>query len=238
MTLEALVRVLAISWLVSAGSGMEDYLSSNYAAFTQGTAGIILTAFCLTALGNLVETIITRFRQDAEQDPLTGLLNRRGLERAATSFNPRHRPVSVVQCDLDHFKRINDSYGHATGDQALQMVAALIQDLAPANSAVARFGGEEFVLLLDDTTLNQAGMLAHRMRLALGGLAWKHLGIEGQVTASFGVAQWSQSDHALADALARADVALYLAKDAGRNLVFLESWRPFQPSLPRVVQSA
>lgn len=238
MTLEAVIRVIAISWLVMAGSGPEDYFASGYAVFTQATAGVIVTVFCLTAMANLIETVMVRFKRDAEHDPLTGLLNRRGLDRAAEKFDPRNRPVSVIQCDLDHFKRINDTYGHAAGDLVLQRVAELLLELAPPESALCRFGGEEFVLLLDDTRLNEAGMLAHRMRMALGGVSWQQLGVEGQVTASFGVAQWSESDHALADAIGRADTALYLAKEGGRNEVFLESRRPFRPAAPRMVRRA
>ena len=238
MTLEALIRVVAISWLISEGSGPEDYFTSNYAVFAQGTAGIIVTAFCLVAMGNVVETIVAKFRRDAEQDPLTGLLNRRGLDRAAIAFSPHKRPVSVIQCDLDHFKHINDSYGHATGDLVLQRVAELILQLVPANAAVSRFGGEEFVVLLDNMRLSDAGMLAHRLRMALGGFQWQQLGMEGQVTASFGVAQWSASDHGLANALGRADAALYLAKEGGRNQVFLESRRPFEAPPPRIVRSS
>jgi PleD family two-component response regulator len=81
-------------------------------------------------------------------------------------------------------------------------------------------------------------MLAHRVRLAFGGGNWHLLGISDQVTASFGVAQWSRSDHALADALTRADAALYLAKGAGRNQVYLESRRPYEAPDLRVAQSA
>jgi hypothetical protein len=94
MTLEALIRVVAISWLISAGSGPEDYFTSSYATLAQGTAGIIVTAFCLIAMGNVLEAIFDGFRRDAEQDPLTGLLNRRGLDRAAARFSPARLPVT------------------------------------------------------------------------------------------------------------------------------------------------
>jgi len=238
MTLECLVRVAAISLLVSAGSGPDAYFASPYAALAQASAGIVVAAFSLAGLGNIVQTVVEGFRRDAEQDALTGLLNRRGLDRAGAHFDPRRQTVSVIQCDLDNFKRINDTYGHAAGDQVLKRVAALLLDLAPANAAAARLGGEEFVLLLGDMRLAEAGMLAHRIRMALGGLGWHEIGVDGQVTASFGVAQWSQGDHAFADALSRADAALYVAKAEGRNRVYLESRRAFQMPAPRVVRSA
>lgn len=237
MTLEALIRVLAISWLVTAGSGPEDYFASSYAVFAQGTAGLIVTVFCLVAMGNLIERVLIGFRSDAEHDPLTGLLNRRGLDRAAIRLDPNKFPVTVIQCDLDYFKDINDTHGHAIGDLVLQRVAKLIVQLVPSNAAVCRFGGEEFVIVLDDTRLNDGGMLAHRLRLALGGVQWQELGVERQLTASFGVAQWSPSDHALTDALGRADAALYMAKEGGRNQVFLETHRPFRPQSPRVTRT-
>ena len=238
IALESLVRVVAIGWLVTAGSGPEAFFTSPYAAFAQATAGILVAVFGLVALGNIVQTIVDGFRRDAERDPLTGLLNRRGLDRAGAGYDPQKGAVSVIQCDLDHFKRINDTYGHAAGDQVLQRVAALILDIVPADAAVARFGGEEFVVLLGNMRLADAGMLAHRMRMALGNLAWHEIGMAEQLTASFGVAQWSPSDYALADALGRADAALYLAKAEGRNQVYLESRRPFAVPAPRVVRSA
>jgi diguanylate cyclase (GGDEF)-like protein len=119
----------------------------------------------------------------------------------------------------------------------LQRVATLIVQLAPPGSAVCRFGGEEFVLLLDDTRLSDAELLAHRLRLTVAALQWQQLGVQGQLTASFGVAQWSPGDHALADALGRADAALYRAKESGRNQVFLETHRSIPPSPPKALRS-
>lgn len=238
MTLDAVVRVGAITWLVAAGSGPEDYFASPYAMFAQSSAGVLVTLFCLVAMGNVIETLVASFRREADQDPLTGLLNRRGIDRAAAELDPAKRPVSVIHCDLDHFKRINDSYGHAAGDDVLRRVATSIGELSPRGAFVGRFGGEEFVILLDDMRLSDAGMLAHKLRLALATLDWQSHGMAEQVTASFGVAQWSPGDHALSDALNRADAALYLAKQAGRNQVFLESRKELKAPPPRLVKSA
>ncbi|RYE10854.1 MAG: GGDEF domain-containing protein [Hyphomicrobiales bacterium] len=238
MTLETVLRVMAVGWLVGPGSGPEDYFASDYAMIAQGTAGLIVTVFCLVAMGNVIETIVASFRREADQDPLTGLLNRRGIDRAAALLDPDRRPVSVIHCDLDHFKRINDGYGHAAGDEVLRGIAACIAGIVPAGGAVGRFGGEEFVILLDDMRLVEAGVLAHRLRLALANCNWQSLGIDEQLTASFGVAQWSSGDHALSDALNRADAALYLSKDGGRNQVYLESRKVDEPAALRLVRSA
>jgi diguanylate cyclase (GGDEF)-like protein len=205
---------------------------------TQGTAGFFVAALGLIALANIFHGKMEAARNESERDPLTGLLNRRGLDRIAARLDPRRTKVSVIQCDLDVFKRINDTYGHTVGDKVLQRVAELLSSALPPKAVASRFGGEEFVILVQDMGLSEAGMLAHRMRLAFGGVNWQVLGISDQVTASFGVALWSQGDHALGEALTRADGALYLAKSAGRNQVYLESRLPYDVPGPKLVRSA
>lgn len=153
-------------------------------------------------------------------DPLTGAGNRRHLdERFVLEVDRAQRydkQLSVVIADLDHFKAINDTYGHNAGDEVLKAVAAVIRGSMRATDIMARFGGEEFVLLLPETGRVGAELLAERIRRALelqpvGGLAQP-------VTASFGVAIARASESAK-DVLKRADEALYQAKHAGRNRV-------------------
>jgi len=235
---ETMVRVLALSWLVTAGSGPEAFFQSDYALAMQASAGIIVSAFALTALAGIVHAALEDLRRDAERDPLTGLLNRRGLDRVAAALHRDDGDFSVVEGDLDNFKGINDTHGHGVGDLVLQRTAELFAALAPKGAIVSRFGGEEFVLLLPGLKLAEAGLVAHRLRLALAGQDWRALGLDRQLTGSFGAAQWTRGDHALGDALARADAALYLAKAAGRNQVFLESRRRFEPPAPQVLRSA
>ena len=151
-------------------------------------------------------------------DPLTGAGNRRHLdERFLLEVDRAQRydkQLSVVIADLDHFKAINDSFGHNVGDEVLKAVAAVIRSNMRTTDFMARFGGEEFVLLLPETGRVGAELLAERIRRALE--LEPVAGLKQPVTASFGVATAQPSESAK-DVLKRADDALYRAKNAGRN---------------------
>ena len=153
------------------------------------------------------------------EDPLTGLANRRALEEnlpRAVSFARRWKhPLSVVMADLDHFKTVNDRYGHLAGDQVLVSFSQLLKNACRVEDIVARFGGEEFVLLLPNTSLQQAAKLAERLRLDTTEAT---MPIPVPITSSFGVTCFEAYD--TEDSLiARADRALYQAKANGRNCV-------------------
>jgi diguanylate cyclase (GGDEF)-like protein len=214
---ELLVRNAVFVFLGTTG-GLETFVSSPYAFVMNVGAmfgGIIMA---LTALAAVTVNVILRYREAAERDALTGLLNRRGFERATGWTNKAK--LAVVTCDIDYFKRINDTLGHATGDTVLQGVAALLRNTLPKNAHIARFGGEEFVACIADCTLHDAYTLANASRLVLAGHDWSDLGISTQITASFGVDVSTANDHSIHDAIGRADTALYQAKRAGRNQVF------------------
>ncbi|KAA5606159.1 diguanylate cyclase [Roseospira marina] len=159
----------------------------------------------------------------AGEDPLTGSINRRRFMDAAGSELTRatrhRRPVSVALFDIDHFKAINDTRGHAAGDAALVALARLCREAVRASDLVARLGGEEFVVLLPETTLLHAVETAERLRAAIARLCVEHQGDTFSVTASVGVAQWAAPDESLDDLLRRSDDAMYRAKAGGRNRV-------------------
>lgn len=159
----------------------------------------------------------------ANTDSLTGLSNRQAfLHRAEKEFSRARRyarPLSAVMIDVDHFKAINDRYGHAVGDTVLRQVSAICQCNLRGSDLLGRIGGEEFVLLLPDTPLSNAIYVAERMREQL---AKTPIDIDGLVittTASFGVASISDNDINFNGVLERADVAMYHAKHDGRNKV-------------------
>jgi diguanylate cyclase (GGDEF)-like protein len=163
------------------------------------------------------------FEHDALIDPLTSLTNRRGLEQAmAIEFAVAARtqaPYSVLVLDVDNFKAFNDRYGHLAGDRALKTVAASLGGALRQIDCAARFGGEEFVALLPATDLNGAIALGERVREAVRAQGVQHPdGIGGVLTVSVGAAcaQPGESAEAL---LARADTALYWAKNQGRDRV-------------------
>ncbi len=162
--------------------------------------------------------------QQSIADPLTGLLNRRGLEQALDGELARCRrhgdDLTVAMFDLDHFKRINDDYGHAGGDAVLIRVGRFLSGSLRETDVVGRFGGEEFVLLLPHTGLDQSGPILERLCESLR----SHTGLFDQgtlrVTASIGITCTSgRRACSASDLLQEADVALYHAKDAGRDRV-------------------
>jgi diguanylate cyclase len=171
-------------------------------------------------LGTLIRRVQTEaWALISTKDPLTGLFNRRAMD----SFIAERRdaPVGsvVAICDIDHFKRVNDTYGHVAGDEVLRQVAGCLRDQVRAQDIIFRYGGEEFLIVFSDVDVTLDAALCERLRCAL---AEHEITIHGphtiRVTASFGVATLSDSGDFLS-AIVRADAALYRAKDAGRNRV-------------------
>jgi diguanylate cyclase (GGDEF)-like protein len=159
-------------------------------------------------------------------DDLTQLPNRRKFDSQFTVESARaqrnDQELVIVIFDIDHFKRVNDTYGHPAGDAVLQSVAKVVQTELRPGDLLARVGGEEFALLLPQTALAQGALIAERIRKALAGASISRDGRTIHVTASFGVAQVTASNAPFADTLERADAALYRAKHSGRNQVCCE----------------
>ncbi len=153
------------------------------------------------------------------EDPLTGLANRRALEEnmvRSMSFSRRwQHPLSIVMADIDYFKTVNDRFGHLTGDQVLVCFSQLLKSSSRVEDIVARFGGEEFILLLQNTGLERATQLAERLRIDTQEAI---LPIPTHITASFGVTLMLDEDTP-ESLMTRADRALYEAKESGRNAV-------------------
>jgi len=174
-----------------------------------------------------VEHINTQELIDAAlTDPLTGLHNRRGLEGRSEALHFRPGGAAVTQVwimvDIDHFKLVNDTYGHEAGDEVLKAVAEALRSTARVADIVARFGGEEFVLVLPDTSAEMAARIAERLRLAIEALSTDVDGQVIRVTASFGVAQRAAQESQL-EVLERADTALFSSKKDGRNRVTMSA---------------
>jgi len=170
----------------------------------------------------------TKLVEGALMDPLTGLHNRRHFEERLGSelaAAQRHgRPVSLLLCDVDHFKAINDEYGHLAGDEALKMVSFVLRGAVRKEDVLARYGGEEFVVVARETGLEGGQSLAERIRRAVekSRCAWHghDLGVTVSigVTVSVGIAEFVPG-RTERDLIAAADRALYLAKQGGRNRV-------------------
>ena len=153
----------------------------------------------------------------ALRDPLTGLLNRAGLEQAMGLMGTMGGVL--IYADLDHFKALNDKFGHPAGDSALVHVARLLGRAVRAHDSVARIGGEEFAIWLPAAPLERGRQVAERIRQAVVWAGWRWEGETRSITASFGVAAWPETCGNREDLAAQADAALYDAKRAGRDRV-------------------
>ncbi len=160
----------------------------------------------------------------ARTDALTGLLNRRGFETqmafAVALARRSSRPLSLITVDVDHFKRVNDTYGHEAGDEVLRRLARTLESRLRGSDVVARLGGEEFVALLPDTDLTGAQSIAQALVTAM---AEQQDPVVGTITVSAGVATMRGADDTGAAMLRRGDAALYEAKGQGRNRVCVEA---------------
>ncbi len=156
----------------------------------------------------------------ARNDPLTGLLTRRAFMDRVSSLD--HQEGVVIMVDIDHFKSFNDTHGHAVGDAALRRVARTLESCCRTDDLVARFGGEEFVIFLRETDMQNGSRVAERLRRQLMEKPIRHEGRLLPVSASFGVAGLDGHGN-LEKSMARADEALYAAKAKGRNKVCVAS---------------
>jgi diguanylate cyclase (GGDEF)-like protein len=215
----------------------------NAKAIAEGTrarklqaAVIAMTAVLaalLVALAVHQRRITRRMRTLAMTDELTGVPNRRAvLGRIVPLLQEEgHAPCSILVVDIDHFKSINDRFGHPIGDEALRMVTSKLGDALREPAFMGRLGGEEFVIVLPDTDLEAAVQTAERLREQVLAIDTRRLLNERQLTVSIGVTTSMTSSDTISSMLKRADSALYAAKYAGRNCVKSE------PALAETVNS-
>lgn len=162
-------------------------------------------------------------QHQALTDPLTGLSNRRQYELLFYRELGKHKrygtPLVLGMIDLDHFKRINDEHGHEFGDQVLKTVGEALREPLRSSDILGRFGGEEFILILPETNIEQASAIAERMRQALCSMAIVKDGETFRITATFAITEVCDTDQKISDIIRRADEALYQGKHAGRDRV-------------------
>jgi diguanylate cyclase len=168
---------------------------------------------------------LTRARQEVLTDPLTGLANRRGFEGALAKVmeevSQQPLEVAVLMIDIDHFKRVNDSYGHIFGDQVIRGVAQAIKSCVKGKDVAARYGGEEFAVILPNTGQRGAQAVAEQIRQAVERSRIRKANSQeavGNITVSVGFTLWQASEPITAS-IERADAALYVSKQEGRNRV-------------------
>lgn len=219
VVLDSVVRAVFFTFFTNSSEDFGDFATSLYNLEVTVTTITICMFFPFTALGASATAAIERHRRAAGTDELTGLLNRRGFRDTIDSrFGSGPFDGSIVLFDIDHFKQVNDTYGHPVGDRVIRILAREItRSIAPVGHA-ARFGGEEFVAFLPGVSSPAASTIADLIRASFASRDWRRDGLDTSVTISCGIA------HKLADddfdqTIQHADAALYSAKAAGRNRV-------------------
>ncbi len=222
--LYALVTFMCLSYGAYAILGIKNELAAAdliAAAILFASGGFVFTVTNLARITGHDILRIVELEKEAKFDPLTGILNRRYLDDGFESEFNRSRysdiPLSALMIDIDHFKDINDTYGHKVGDQALKHVSSILKEHCRASDSVVRYGGEEFLIVASGADMSAATILASRL---LAGMANTPLTVDDNtrlaISFSIGIASVKPSD-TVQTFLQRADEALYTAKRAGRN---------------------
>jgi diguanylate cyclase (GGDEF)-like protein len=189
----------------------------------------------------LVVELERELAQQARTDSLTGALNRRAMEEAAlreTSRSIRHgNPLCMIVLDIDHFKHINDTRGHAAGDAVLKALVAQTRSILRTNDVIARTGGEEFTILLPDTPAATGVVAAERVRSAIESLEVPFEPRPIRFTVSAGVAQFDPHQDGWEGMMRRADCAMYEAKAKGRNAVEADTSAGLRSGAPALIDS-
>lgn len=202
------------------GADPQAYIGTTYAMVSQSLGVVLSVATALLLLVMLLRDVLKDMTDKSETDLLSGLLNRRGFEERLKDV-AAHRyangmPVALVICDLDHFKSINDTYGHAIGDRVIAAFADTLRANAAAHHVLGRIGGEEFAAILPGSNLAAGRLFAETVRTAFSARTLDDLPLRS--TASFGVAEMAPGETAPAF-MVRTDAALYEAKRSGRDRV-------------------
>ena len=220
--LHYLAKPFAATLSGGAGRSSESYLGTDYAMISQTSGTVLGVAVALLLLAILIRDVMADFTRQSMTDKLSGLLNRRGfeayLDECMRNAAETGLPVSLVIGDLDRFKAVNDTYGHAAGDRVIVAFSRLLKDCITDPRSAARIGGEEFAILLAGSDLRTARLFAENVRSAFALQEIEQMSPQTRYTASFGIAQLTPGEAAF-EFQERADAALYAAKRKGRDRV-------------------
>lgn len=209
-------------FLIASGASGERFEDSYWLVVSISDA-LICAMTAVGVLAVIASDVMDGIRSDALIDTLSGLFNRRGFEPRALRAMARQtasKPAAIILSDLDHFKSINDVFGHSSGDLIIQRFSEVLREKAPGNAILGRLGGEEFAIMLPPGAAVAAHQLAEDIRAAFKQIASGIVSGEANPTASFGVAT-AKEDESLQALMERADRALYRAKGDGRDCVHL-----------------
>ncbi|WP_152599659.1 GGDEF domain-containing protein, partial [Hoeflea sp. BAL378] len=210
LTLTRIVRINLSGLDLSTHSAFK---SSHFASAMQTENAIFAIVIGLALFARYSAMLVTKLSRLAETDPLTGLLNRRAFEAKVPAMRAASAPLptGLIICDIDHFKQVNDTYGHDVGDAVLKTVARLLRNVAGEGSICARLGGEEFCILLPESNAEMTRLTAARLRVAIELQQMVSSGQKFGLTASFGYCELAPGDD-LRVAMANTDAAVYQAK--------------------------
>ncbi|MFG1172949.1 diguanylate cyclase domain-containing protein [Erwiniaceae bacterium CAU 1747] len=217
--------ILVASHVLNIQGENDLFRIDSLSAARLGVAAMTISPLIVSISIEFNKKLVARLTHRADYDLLTGALTRSGLSSHLQALlTSRNRPPgfsgALFLVDIDHFKNINDSWGHAAGDCVLAQTVQIIQQALPPDSLVCRMGGEEFLILLESTNEARAFLLANRLRNSIESNTIMHNGKDLSVTASIGISLLTISSvQALEEAINRADEQLYLAKKSGRNQV-------------------
>ena len=217
---DTVARAVYFFFHTDGSDNFSDFVNSAYNLAVHVTTITICMTFPFSALVASGVAALKRHRDAAELDPLTSLFNRRGFEAALGGLRGDGAlEGGVLVCDIDHFKQINDTLGHAAGDAVIAAVAEILRQVNDDDALIARFGGEEFVIFLPRRQMPEALTAGERVRQTVCEKDWRFFGLARTVTVSIGVDLVRKGESDPHAAIARADKALYAAKAAGRNCV-------------------
>ncbi|MCU0949262.1 MAG: GGDEF domain-containing protein, partial [Porphyrobacter sp.] len=215
--------------------------ASNFQAINVVIIGVLSVAMAMIMLAQAVQDNFREEQEAATIDPLSGLMMRRAFEAAVRAAvaraKPRGRPLSLIVADIDYFKAINDTHGHAVGDQVIASFGQLLANKIRPSDLAGRIGGEEFCVLAWNCQGHAAAALAERIRAAVREFRGRAGNVELTLSASFGVAQWHAGE-TFGEVFARADAALYEAKNCGRNRVVFRDCRTMPGAVSDGVDTA
>lgn len=218
----------------------EAYRDSIYYSLIGLVLGVKGVTTAVVLIGATIAEWTNALRESSDRDSLTGLLNRGAFEQSMQSLLSRAqtegRPLSLVVADIDHFKQVNDIWGHQAGDQAISSFGELINQMVRESDTAGRIGGEEFCIAVWNCTNDPAEQLAERIRQAFVRLEHAGLNDDIRLTASFGVAT-AREGEAYEHLFARADAALYRAKSSGRDRVENAEERRLEETAPKLKPS-
>jgi diguanylate cyclase (GGDEF)-like protein len=205
-------------------------LSENVSILTR--TGIVLTAtlsllsisfiffFSMNKKYSVLKEVHLKLKKESNYDDLTGVYNRKYILELLNS-SENNSDLTIMMLDIDHFKQINDKYGHQAGDEALRKVAQAIKGSLRSQDKVGRYGGEEFIILLPNTDIDKTYVIAERIRSNVEYIQYTNKDLK--TTISIGVAMWQQNYNNMDDLIKEADRQLYRAKFSGRNQVQVSS---------------